>query len=361
MSSHHTLQPKRPDLQDQHTPVLTTETGAPFATPAAFPEPVTPAAPDVPACEDRAPIPQSQHSPGFTQIRSFDDPGEALASATAYEHTPALPILPDILPATPLIPALRTLQTAQPAPFVLQAALRVSAPNDPYEAEADQIARQIMGMHGAALPDTDATTSAPATPTLQLQRSSDAAGLAVPPALVRHVEQLQGSGDPLPDAERAFFEPRMGHDFSQVRVRTDPATARELSARAFTTGSDIVFDQGEYQPGTSGGRQLLAHELAHVVQQRGGDGTVSRSSKGVIQRLVTQIIPDQMKAGTIRQVLIIGRPEKTYGNSMGDHTTAFAVHVQGLQAALEGATYAEAVRVLDDRVAAIEQLPGMQL
>jgi hypothetical protein len=73
----------------------------------------------------------------------------------------------------------------------------------------------------------------------------------------------------LPDAVRSFFEPRFGQDFSKVRVHTDSRaarSARDLNARAFTLGRDIVMGAGQYSPGTSEGKRLLAHELTHVIQ-----------------------------------------------------------------------------------------------
>jgi len=82
-----------------------------------------------------------------------------------------------------------------------------------------------------------------------------------------------GSGAPLPASERHFFESHFADDFERVRIHSDNAAAgaaQALSARAFTLGQDIVFGAGEYRPGTQQGRSLLAHELTHVVQQRGG-------------------------------------------------------------------------------------------
>ena len=72
------------------------------------------------------------------------------------------------------------------------------------------------------------------------------------------------------DSERGFFEPRFGHDFGRVRVHHDAEAseqAENLNARAFTFGNHIAFARGEYAPGTDAGRRLMAHELAHVVQQ----------------------------------------------------------------------------------------------
>ena len=82
-----------------------------------------------------------------------------------------------------------------------------------------------------------------------------------------------GKGAPLDVDTRAFFEPRFGTDFSDVRVHRGSeadASAASVQARAYTFGSNVVFAHGEYAPGSTDGRRLLAHELGHVVQQRKG-------------------------------------------------------------------------------------------
>jgi len=105
---------------------------------------------------------------------------------------------------------------------------------------------------------------------LTLQRSSvDQAGTTTVPPIVHEV--LRSSGRPLDMGERAFFEPRFGHDFSRVQVHTDlhaKESAHSVNALAYTVGQDVVFGAGQYAPETMAGRKLLAHELAHVVQQR---------------------------------------------------------------------------------------------
>ena len=88
--------------------------------------------------------------------------------------------------------------------------------------------------------------------------------------LPARIKSLRGSSQPLPQSTRAFFEPRFGYDFSQVRVYTDTPSAesaRALNARAFTAGRNVVFAAGQYAPETNIGQRLLAHELTHVVQQ----------------------------------------------------------------------------------------------
>ena len=91
------------------------------------------------------------------------------------------------------------------------------------------------------------------------------------------IQSQFGSGKPLDSGVRSHMESAFGYDFSRVRVHTNAASAgvaNNLNARAFTIGSDIAFAASEYQPGTLIGDALIAHELAHVVQQEGGSGSV---------------------------------------------------------------------------------------
>jgi hypothetical protein len=105
---------------------------------------------------------------------------------------------------------------------------------------------------------------------VQAQRSSSADGFAVDGDFENQVKSASGSGKALPAEERTFMESRFGADFSGVRVHTGGQSDhlnRSIQARAFTSGGDIFFRSGEYSPGTSGGRELLAHELTHTIQQ----------------------------------------------------------------------------------------------
>ena len=86
----------------------------------------------------------------------------------------------------------------------------------------------------------------------------------------QNLNQAKGGGSPLDKAFRAKVEPAMGADFSEVKVHTDSDAdklSKAIQAKAFTTQKDIFFRQGEYEPESRGGQELLAHELTHVVQQ----------------------------------------------------------------------------------------------
>lgn len=160
--------------------------------------------------------------------------------------------------------------------------LKVGAPDDAHEREADAVADKVMRMTDAPGPVTTAAAGRQRkdaarethgeTPRLQLKSSAASAAPAgaAAPASVDAV--LGGTGQALDAGTRAFFEPRFGRDFSSVQVHADSAagqSAREVNAHAYTLGQHIVFAPGRYAPGTTEGRHLLSHELTHVVQQSG--------------------------------------------------------------------------------------------
>lgn len=157
----------------------------------------------------------------------------------------------------------------------LQAKLTISSPGEIYEQEADRISEQVMRAPAPQIRRACACgATCPKCQTKQLQTkradSCDSGQTAVPPII--H-DVLRSSGRPLDPATRAFMEPRFGHDFSQVRIHTDPKAAtssQSIQALAYTAGRDIIFAPNQYSPQTERGKRLLAHELAHVVQQ--GEG-----------------------------------------------------------------------------------------
>jgi hypothetical protein len=110
---------------------------------------------------------------------------------------------------------------------------------------------------------------------LQRQASGTRASAGVP-AVVHEV--LNSPGQPLDAATRGFMEPRFGYDFGQVQVHSDARageSARAVNALAYTVGSHLVFDIGQYAPTTTAGQRLLAHELTHTIQQGKNPSTAS--------------------------------------------------------------------------------------
>jgi hypothetical protein len=107
-------------------------------------------------------------------------------------------------------------------------------------------------------------------PMLQLQGGHG--GMAATPELESSIQRLRGSGQPLADTVREPMERAFGADFSGVKVHTDAQSDQlnqSIQAKAFTTGGDIFFREGAYDPQSRGGQELIAHELTHVVQQTG--------------------------------------------------------------------------------------------
>ena len=144
----------------------------------------------------------------------------------------------------------------------LQRRLAIGVSNDSLEQEADRVADQALR--------TQEQFAVPGS--LRIRRNAWQAteGSNTAPASVDRV--LASSGRPLEPALRQDMEQRFGHDFSRVRVHSDAASeasAWDVSANAYTVGYNIVFGSGQFDTRTQEGKRLLAHELAHVVQQRG--------------------------------------------------------------------------------------------
>ncbi len=146
---------------------------------------------------------------------------------------------------------------------LLQTKLTIGASNDPLEQEADRVADQII-----AAPAHSAASGA--SPRIQRFTAQESGQADTAPASVDRV--LASSGRPLESALRQGMEQRFGNDFSRVRVHSGEAaeqSARDINARAYTVGQNVVFGAGQFAPGTNEGRRLIAHELTHVVQQAG--------------------------------------------------------------------------------------------
>jgi hypothetical protein len=169
----------------------------------------------------------------------------------------------------------------------IQAKLRVSHPADPHEREADRVADAVMRMPASEVGGKSEVRSTASSVKVQqlcteceeeqhktirpVQRKEQAAD--TPPltsTVAANILALRGGGSALPAETRAFFEQRFGMDFSNVRVHTGSRAeeaAESIGAKAFTVGNDIAFGSGQYSPSSPEGRNLLAHELTHTVQQ----------------------------------------------------------------------------------------------
>jgi Domain of unknown function (DUF4157) len=175
------------------------------------------------------------------------------------------------------------------AQAVVQTKLTVGSANDAHEHEANRTADMVMrkpentSKNGAY---TEGSLFSPTiTPVVQRacahceqdkeqsaqrkETGATAGGFTAPPSVSRAISR---AGQGLDSNAKTFMESRFNRSFDNVQVHTDSdsaASARDISARAYTSGNHIVFGDGQYQPNTEGGRHLLAHELTHTVQQSG--------------------------------------------------------------------------------------------
>jgi hypothetical protein len=173
------------------------------------------------------------------------------------EDSPSHPVISKKAETAPGVPHFLKSERSSAADAVsgetTNARIHIVSPEDRSEHDADRLAEESLRAGGA-------TTQPGTSSSVQ---SSPTSSSTIP-----------GSGDPLPEADRLHFEKSMNADFRDVRVHHDGAAAQaadSLNALAFTENRDIAFGPGQYQPATSEGRRLLAHELAHVKQQSSGE------------------------------------------------------------------------------------------
>jgi hypothetical protein len=247
--------------------------------------------------------PSRKPTPDFLQPRPFPPIPEAQESAP-----------PSLNPNIPP-PQFSIAEPSGSRPQPIQPKLTIGTPGDKYEQEADRVASQVVRQINAptaaqghqpqsvqreALPEEDELQMKPMLQRLEMpeedelqMKSTLAMGVVegdASPNLESAIQQSRGSGQALaPDLQTKMGQ-AMGADFSNVRIHTDTQSDqlnRSIQAKAFTTGQDIFFRQGAYQPGNRGGQELIAHELTHVVQQ-GGHGSSSMESGRISRKLSVQ-------------------------------------------------------------------------
>ena len=175
----------------------------------------------------------------------------------------------------------------------VQPKLSINSPGDVYEQEADAMADKVMRMKTPS--SQSFFKPAPSSVQRKCQHCEDedkmlhrkensSAETRGNASLNNYVNSLGASGQSLSAASRQFFEPRFGHDFSNVKIHNDGVAAKSaqsINALAYTTGNNIVFNQGQYAPNSESGQRLMAHELTHVVQQGGSKPNAAVQRKEV--------------------------------------------------------------------------------
>jgi len=158
-----------------------------------------------------------------------------------------------------------------PNPFsVTQPKFTISQPRDQLEQEADHAAEMVTRMPEPIIGTNEQKEGRKRTTEPLVERNPTVSKTIIASREAYPQHQLERSNQPLSSQEKAFFEPRFGHDFSQVRIHANAKSgemADALNADAFTVGRDIYFGAGKLQPQNMESGRLLGHELAHVIQQ----------------------------------------------------------------------------------------------
>lgn len=245
---------------------------------------------------------------------------------------------------------------------IIQTKLKIGEPGDKYEQEADAIANTVMQMReGESLgmqteeenekiqmqpleegDKLQMQTEEEEEP-IQKKSSNSSQTSATTGKIQSQIENTRGSGMQIDEQTRSFMGKRFGADFSNVNVHTGQTAVemnKQLHAQAFTVGNDIYFNNGKYNPGSQSGKELLAHELTHTIQQGAGiqpmiqkdgeEGTTESSSGSShpFADLVAGILRDQLSNSGLREHL----------SSLGDELQGLAVDSTTEEGDLPGAS-----------------------
>lgn len=248
-------------------------------------------------------------------------PERIAARSTITERRPPTVAAPSRRPAPSLSPALAMRQrlgnqgtqaliarsaapavTSTSAPAV-QCLTAVTSPNDPSEVEAQAVAATVMRMSAPEAAAAPPAVGHAGHGTAQRAPAGPGGATAAP------ISVRTGGGAPLPPALRDFMEPRFGADFGKVRLHTDASAAAQsaqLNANAFALGQNVYFGAGKYQPDTPAGKELIAHELTHTIQQGAAPQT------GAVQRSAAPMVTARSGARVQREIFGIPNPREYF-------------------------------------------------
>lgn len=234
------------------------------------------------------------------------------------------------------------------SPHVIQPKFTLGRIDDKYERESDRVAEQVVGQinnstnngdqpaQHQGLPDQNTIARKPL-----IQRMESHGGTAVDANVETGIQQALSGGRPLPDTLRMSMEKAFSADFSEVKVHTDGKSDwlnRAIQAKAFTTGADVFFRMGEYNPASLEGQELIAHELTHVVQQASSRGHQGMPTQATLQRQPVGWVKTKPTGWPVPANLFDG----AYADISYDVTTNVWPNVQQANAAYAQMTFATA-------------------
>lgn len=204
----------------------------------------------------------------------------------------------------------RKIPLFQPSIAPIQAKLKMNAPGDQFEREAEHISEKVL--KGGAIGNISSTGA-----TVQKQSATNPGGDAIAnPTFVNQIRNNQGKGRPIEAGTRSFMEGRFGANFGKVRIHADENAAQlnqQINAQAFTLGQDIYFNRGRYRPNSLAGKKLLAHELTHTLQQpqntirkqesnSSNRSTANQTTSLIVENNITPVSGQMKKSAFLRRL-----------------------------------------------------------
>lgn len=208
---------------------------------------------------------------------------------------------------------------------VVQPKLVVGSPGDKYEQEADRVAERFIGMQKPCpkcLIGSEKNKNALWLKSIDNQISHlpqregkkgatqigkvDRQAFQLSPQFETEIRSSRGGGQPLQKSAHNILEPWFGRDLSDVRIHTDfrsSEVAKSVNAIAFTTGQDVFFSRGSYDPESNKGLRLIAHELTHVLQQTDGRHPLKKTDDLILQRTPAgDLIDEHTSRGNLGEI-----------------------------------------------------------
>lgn len=200
---------------------------------------------------------------------------------------------------------------------LVQAKLKIGKVGDRYEQEADSVAERVVREMDSPQPQQTKLGKTMQSPALMCKTDGNGGGMATSPEFEASLNRERGRGQPLDKSIQEPMEQALGRDFSGVRVHANPSANslnQKIGAKAFTTGRDVFFRQGTYQPSTQQGKRLIAHELTHVMQQSKAKNLLQRDinrdenedSEIINDKIIDQIMafkPEKYQQESTKQIL----------------------------------------------------------
>jgi hypothetical protein len=230
--------------------------------------------------------------------------------------------------------------------LLAQARLSVGRADDPAEVEADRMAAAFTGARRS--PATGGGASGGA--------ALAEGGFEVGGGAEAAIQAARGGGSALPEGLRGEFEGFFGADLGGVRLHTDGKAAdlsRSLGAEAFTVGSDVFFGDGRFDPSSSGGLDLIAHELTHVVQQ-GGGAQLSRKRSNDIKETLEEGNLESEDMGDLA-----GTTDDTTGAVTGDYDFSGGESGGKVEAGDKGVEAGNVINVVNTSLGVINSIKAL--